>query len=151
MVDVGFVLRETAATAKDLQRECDSVREMVALRFGALKMKVALTGSPEEADFSAEGELAKGIADAKPTPKLPKRGTPEDIALMAHFGIAPEHAHLMKLSWNQIQLYLEKLIVEGGELPPGLEIGPKPKITLSLRRRSDCDLEMPEASNEKGS
>lgn len=136
MVDVGFLYREIGDALQDIKASANAWEEKLSEIMGCAVSAYVLK-NPMKADSDKVcGTLANGFLQIKIQPKFGKKDSPEHKILAAHFGIAPENAHLFTPHFVQVS---EKLTADAEKgLPPlpGL-IGQYKKFGMKYVRKKN--------------
>lgn len=136
LVDMAYVLREMAALADDIRRECAAHQGLMEK---AACIEWVVRNDPTG---PIRGELAVGTPDLKQMSSLPKPKTEpaEYRAMMLYLGV-PENLHdVVRPHWPAMVDWISDLTAQGKPLPPGIDLTKTyPVYRLRLLKKKAVD------------
>lgn len=136
MVDIGFLFRELENKLDDSRKDCKAAKEMAGKIICLRIAKESLNDLTK--DTVVRGVLARGSADVRRLPALPRKGTPEYISAMKALGVENEAAiksGCLKFDFHAIQTLINECAAAGKKPPPGLDKD-YPEYTTTFTRIS---------------
>jgi len=122
MVDIGFLCRETETVFDEMRKEVKARKELLGKIISVWHTEGVMKG--EITKESAQGILATGSPDVSQQPKIPKRGTPEFLALMKFLGVSEELSSgerpPIQFDWNGMGVLMGERARQGLPVPPGI-------------------------------
>lgn len=118
LVDMGYFCRKIRERADELRKDADARLELIG------KVICIRLIDPNAGDLvaRARGKYAVGTPDLKMVATVPKKGSPEYLALLKHFGVDESaiKAGLFNANWKRLKDMTTELTEQGVPLPPGI-------------------------------
>lgn len=133
MVDSGFLHREMEELLEDARKELKRRRDIMGAVL-AIRCTEEFATNPT-GEYSVKGELATAYPDVQVEPIIPRRGSPEYVALMKFLGLSEEAVEqgLVNIHFNHLKEYLTKM-AEEGKNPPGI-LRTNNRANVTFRRK----------------
>ncbi len=134
LVDLGIVLREVERMHDELRKDAAAHKEVIG-KVIAFR-KITATMNDEDPDLRVRGDLGSGMPNVRFRTKVPKRGTPEYVAMCKSFGMGQEiiDSGVFQAHYVHMGEYASDLVEAGLNLPPGVELS-APIYTTTFRRK----------------
>lgn len=134
LTDVGYLLRLTEDMLNDARKEAMRRKDQLSR---ALALIITRRAVSEGSRAIAYGELAIAVPDVKMRTSVPKRDTPEYVALLKHFGVSAEiiSTGALTLHWEHLSDWLTAACERGEQTPPGITTL-RPDATVSYRKNT---------------